>query len=75
MPKAIFSLGDDSDVGFDGLSVDSQHAVAARRFVVEQDWGESPRSRSNISTRSTIPCFRASWERWVGRVEGLSGSA
>jgi hypothetical protein len=37
MPKASFSLGDDSDVGFDGLSVDSQRAIAARRFVVEQD--------------------------------------
>jgi hypothetical protein len=38
MPNAIFSLGDDSDVGFDGLSVDSQRAIAARRFVVKQDW-------------------------------------
>ncbi len=37
MPKAIFSFGDDSDVGFDELSVDSQHAITARRFVVKQD--------------------------------------
>ncbi len=75
MPKAIFSLGDDSDVGFDGLSVDSQHAVAARRFVVEQDWGEAPRSRNNISTRSIITYSRASSEHWADRVAGLSGSA
>jgi hypothetical protein len=37
MPKAIFSLGDDSGVGFDGLLVDSQHAITARQFVVKRD--------------------------------------
>jgi len=54
MPKAIFSLDGDSDVGFDGLSVDSQHAIAARRFIVKRDRGESPRSPNNITTRSII---------------------
>jgi hypothetical protein len=74
MPKAILSLGDDSDVGFDGLSLDSQHAITARRFVVKQDRGESSRSRNNITTRSIIPCFRASSEHWAA-VARLSGSA
>jgi hypothetical protein len=36
MPTAILSPGDDSDLGFDGLSADSQHAFAARRLVVKQ---------------------------------------
>ncbi len=74
MPKAIFSLGGDSDVGFDGLSVDSQHAIAARRFVVKQDRGESSPSRIYITTRSIIPYFRASSEHWAA-VARLSGSA
>jgi hypothetical protein len=75
MPKAIFSLCDDSGVGFEGLSVHSQHAIAARRFVVKQDRGESPRSRNSITTRSIIPYFRASREHWADRVAHLSGSA
>jgi hypothetical protein len=70
--KAIFSLGDDSDVGFDGLSVDSQHAIAARRLIVKQGRGESPRPRNNIKTRSIISYVRASWERWADRVASLS---
>jgi hypothetical protein len=74
MPKAIFSLGDDSNVGFDGLSADSQHAIAARRFIVKQARGESSRSRNNITTRSIIPYFRASGERWADRVADLSES-
>jgi len=45
MPKAIFSLDGDSDVGFDGLSVDSQHAIAARRFIVKRDRGDSGATR------------------------------
>ena len=75
MPKVIFSLDGDSDVGFDGLSVDSQHANAARRFVVEHHRGESSLSRNNITTRSIIPYVRASWERWADRVASLSEPA
>ena len=75
MSKAIFSIGDDSDVGFDGLLVDSQHAIAARRFIVKRARGESPRSPNDITTRSIIPYFRASWERWADRGAGLSESA
>jgi hypothetical protein len=37
MPTATVSPGDDSNLGFDGLSVDSQHAFATRRLVVKRD--------------------------------------
>jgi hypothetical protein len=75
VPKAIFPLDGDSDVDFDGLSVDSQHAIAARQNIAEPDRGESPRSRYGITTRSIIPYFLASRVPRSNRVASLSGSA
>ncbi len=47
MPKAIFSLGDDSNVGFDGLLVNSQYAIAARVASRHQRTGMNEPARGS----------------------------